>query len=111
MSVCVSYITVHVCIEHRGVLTVGDTLILDLQVLVGARAGVREDVHPGHDHTLGPVVAPGRMDGWIDAWMDGWREGEREGGKEGGRERRGREGRMVINRQEKKGETKATAFV
>lgn len=39
------------------VLTVGDALILDLQVFVGARAGVGEDIRPSHHRTLGTVVA------------------------------------------------------
>lgn len=30
--------------DRRVILTVGHTLILDLQVLVGPRAGVREDI-------------------------------------------------------------------
>ena len=45
------------------VLTVGDTLVLDLQVLVGARTGVWEDVGPCHHGTLGPVVTPGGRGG------------------------------------------------
>lgn len=45
-----------------SVLTVGDTLILDLQVLVGPWAGVREHIRPRHHHTLGAVVTPVRGD-------------------------------------------------
>lgn len=51
------------------VLTVGHTLILDLQVLVGSRAGVREDVRTRDHDALGPVVASG-----------GGREAERRSG-------------------------------
>lgn len=67
-----------------GVLTVGDALVLDLQVLVGSRAGVREDVDPGDDHTLSPVVTPGGMrDRWMDGGTDGWMDGGT-GWEEGG---------------------------
>lgn len=41
----------------RRLLTVGDTLILDLQVLVCAGAGVGEDIGPGHHRALRSVVA------------------------------------------------------
>lgn len=44
--------------DRRVRLTVGHTLILDLQVLVGSWAGVREDVRTRDHDTLGPVVAP-----------------------------------------------------
>lgn len=60
--------------ERVSVLTVGHTLVLDLQVLVGPRAGVREHVRPCYHHTLGAVVTPAR----------GRHEGKKEGG--GGRE-------------------------
>lgn len=39
------------------ILTVGHTLILDLQVLVRPGAGVREDVWTRDYDTLGPIVA------------------------------------------------------
>lgn len=42
------------------VLTVRNTLILDLQVFICARARIREDVRAGHHSTLGPVVASGQ---------------------------------------------------
>lgn len=45
--------------DRKVRLTVGHTLILDLQVFVGSRAGVREDVWTRDHDTLGPVVAPG----------------------------------------------------
>lgn len=45
------------CTESEP-LTVWNALILDLQVLVRARTGVRENVRPGHHCTLGSVVAP-----------------------------------------------------
>lgn len=46
-----------------AILTVRDTLILDLQVLVCSRAGVWEDINPCDNHTLSPVVTPeGQMD-------------------------------------------------
>lgn len=41
-----------------SVLTVGDTFILDLQILVGSGAGVREYVRAGYHHALGPVITP-----------------------------------------------------
>ena len=47
----------HLSKRKRAVLTVGNTLILDLQVFVCARAGVGEDVRPSHHCTLGTVVA------------------------------------------------------
>lgn len=43
--------------KESELLTVWNALILDLQVLVRARAGVRENVRPGHHCTLGAVVA------------------------------------------------------
>lgn len=57
--------------ERVSVLTVGHTLVLDLQVLVGPRAGVREHVRPCYHHTLGAVVTPAR----------GRHEGKKEGGE------------------------------
>lgn len=42
----------------RSGLTVRDTVILDLQVLVGPRTGVWEGIRTSHHHTLCPVVAP-----------------------------------------------------
>lgn len=44
--------------DRVSVLTVGHTLILDLQVLVGPRAGVWEDVGPRHHHTLSAIITP-----------------------------------------------------
>lgn len=41
------------------ILTVGHTLILDLQVLVGPRAGVGKDVGTRDHDALGPIVASG----------------------------------------------------
>lgn len=41
------------------ILTVGHTLILDLQVLVGPWAGVREDIWTCDHNALGPIVASG----------------------------------------------------
>lgn len=47
--------------KKRGrALTVWDALILDFQVFVCSRAGIREDVRPSHDCTLGTVVASAR---------------------------------------------------
>lgn len=46
--------------DRKVRLTVGHTLILDLQVFVGSRAGVRENIWTCDHDTLGPVVAPGR---------------------------------------------------
>lgn len=46
--------------DRRVRLTVGHTLILDLQVFVGSWAGVREDIRTRDHDTLGPVVAPDR---------------------------------------------------
>lgn len=43
-----------------SVLTVGDALVLYLQVLVGPGAGVREHVGPGDHHALSAVVTPRR---------------------------------------------------
>ena len=59
--------------ERVSVLTVGDTLVLDLQVLVGPWAGVWEHVRPCYHHTLGAVITPARG---------------RSEGKKGGREER-----------------------
>lgn len=42
------------------ILTIGHTLILDLQVFVGPWAGVREDIWTRDHNTLGPIVASGR---------------------------------------------------
>ena len=42
---------------ERVILTVGHTLILDLQVLVGPWAGIREDIGTCDDNALGPIVA------------------------------------------------------
>lgn len=43
--------------DRRIILTVGHTLILDLQVLVRPWAGVREDVWTRDYDALGPIVA------------------------------------------------------
>lgn len=45
--------------DSRVILTVGHTLILDLQVLVRPRARVWEDVRTRDHDALGPVVASG----------------------------------------------------
>lgn len=45
-----------------SVLTVGNTLVLDLQVLVSPWAGVWEHVGPRYHHTLGAVITPARGD-------------------------------------------------
>lgn len=42
---------------RRVRLTVGHTLILDLQVLVGPWTGVREDIRTRDHNALGPIVA------------------------------------------------------
>lgn len=43
--------------KQSELLTVWNTLILDLQVLICARTGVGEHVRPSHHCTLGAVVA------------------------------------------------------
>lgn len=43
--------------DRRVILTVGHTLILDLQVLVRPWAGVREDIWTRDHNALGPIVA------------------------------------------------------
>lgn len=56
---------VFVCI-YKYILTVRYTLILDLQVLVCARARIWEDVDPCDHHTLSPVVASAVLVyGWV----------------------------------------------
>lgn len=45
-----------------SVLTVGDTLVLDLQILVGAWAGVWKHIRSCYHHTLSAVITPARQD-------------------------------------------------
>lgn len=45
-----------------SVLTVGNTLVLDLQILVGARAGVWKHIRSCYHHTLSAVIAPAKED-------------------------------------------------
>lgn len=39
-------------------LTVGDTVVLHLQVLVGPRTGVRKSIRAGNHNALGAVITP-----------------------------------------------------
>lgn len=48
--------------DRVSVLTVGDTLVLDLQILVGPWAGVWEHVRPRYHHALSAVITPARGD-------------------------------------------------
>lgn len=48
--------------DRVSVLTVGDALVLDLQVLVGPWAGVWKHIGPRDHHTLGAVITPERED-------------------------------------------------
>lgn len=85
----------HVCVclcvcLYICILTVRDTLILDLQVLVCSWTGVWEDVDPCNHHTLSPVVTPGeqgRADGWRDGGISKKDDGVREEEKKEGRGR------------------------
>lgn len=45
---------------NKDVHTVWNTFILDLQVFVCSRAGIREDIRAGHHATLGTIVASAR---------------------------------------------------
>lgn len=53
-------------VAYYCILTVRDTLILDLQVLVRSGAGVWEDVDPCHHHTLSSVVTSEEQNGRVD---------------------------------------------
>lgn len=64
--------------DRVSVLTVGDTLVLDLQVLVGPWAGVWEHVRPRYHHTLGAVITPA---GGHRRRMEGRKEREKGGSK------------------------------
>lgn len=46
----------------RNGLTVGDTVILDLQILVGARARVWKSIWASHHHALRPIITPVRKE-------------------------------------------------
>lgn len=48
--------------DRVSVLTVGDTLVLDLQILVGPWAWVWEHIRPRYNHTLGAVITPAKAD-------------------------------------------------
>lgn len=63
--------------DRVSVLTVGNTLVLDLQVLISPRAGVWEHIRPCYHHTLGAVITPARGD----------RQRKEESRKEGRKER------------------------
>lgn len=49
-------------VDRVSVLTVWDTLVLDLQVLVGPWTGVWEHVRPSYHNTLCAVITPARED-------------------------------------------------
>lgn len=77
--ICVCNVCVNVCVcLYICILTVGDTLILDLQVLVRSGTGVREHVDPCDHHTLSPVVTPAAQgqSGWMDQLKERWSERE-----------------------------------
>lgn len=45
--------------DGKFILTVGNTLILDLQIFVGPWTGVWEDIRTCDHYALGSIVAPG----------------------------------------------------